>query len=66
MVYSCCSSESPCGLAEGDCDYDDDCLGGLLCGQDTCMSTFEQWVDCCYDPFLGRQRIFLKRQILPL
>ena len=65
MVYSCCSFESPCGLAEGDCDYDDDCLGGLLCGMDNCMSSFPPSADCCYDPFPGRERIFLKRHRFP-
>ena len=28
-----CSSTSPCGLCQGDCDNDDDCEGGLKCLQ---------------------------------
>ena len=54
---SCCSSLNPCGVAEGDCDYDDDCLGHLLCGTDNCLSPFSSTADCCYDPYQGEQRI---------
>jgi len=33
--WSCCSSASPCGLHQGDCDRDEDCVGSLVCSQDT-------------------------------
>ena len=31
-TWGCCSSSDPCGVAEGDCDHDDECQGHLLCG----------------------------------
>ena len=58
--WSCCSSSNPCGVAEGDCDYDDDCQGHLLCGTDNCLSPFSSTADCCYEPFTGKQRITTK------
>ena len=50
---SCCTSDSPCGLGEGDCDSDSDCAGDLTCGNDNCDPTYgaESWLDCC----VGRQ-----------
>ena len=50
---SCCSSDSPCGIGEGDCDSDSDCAGALTCGNDNCDPTYgaESWLDCC----VGRQ-----------
>jgi hypothetical protein len=27
-----CSSATPCGMCEGDCDSDNDCAEGLVCG----------------------------------
>ena len=26
-IFSCCSSNEPCGIYEGDCDNDNDCQG---------------------------------------
>ena len=65
--WSCCSSSNPCGVAEGDCDDDDECQGHLLCGTDNCLSPFSSAVDCCYDPFPGEQRITTKyaKEIIP-
>lgn len=34
-----CTSDSPCDVGVGDCDDDDGCLAGLLCGQ---RDNFEQ------------------------
>ena len=50
---SCCTSDSPCGVGEGDCDSDSDCAGDLTCGNDNCDPTYgaESWLDCC----VGRQ-----------
>ncbi len=28
----CCNSSNKCGLGEGDCDTDSDCVSGLECG----------------------------------
>ena len=66
FTWYCCSSSKPCGVAEGDCNYDDDCLGHLLCGVDNCLSLsllkYSKYVDCCYDPFPGKQNIFFDRE----
>ena len=51
---SCCSEENRCGVGEGDCDSDADCLDGLLCGTGNCPSTrsafWDSDDDCCYKP----------------
>jgi len=42
----CCTLDGGCGLFEGDCDSDADCLGRLVCGSDNCgFWTFGD--DCC-------------------
>jgi len=43
---SCCTPTNRCGIFEGDCDDDEDCLGGLVCGSNNCkgMGLFD---DCC-------------------
>ena len=43
---SCCTSSSPCGLREGDCDHDDECAGDLICGIDNCAAG-DSDMDCC-------------------
>merc|ERR1711970_1264482 len=56
---SCCSVDydddgsvdEECGLGEGDCDTDSDCLEGLVCGTDNCQGTgFDSTDDCCMLP----------------
>ena len=45
----CCSTKEPCGIGEGDCDKDADCLGDLSCGDNNCIGTgFTKQADCCY------------------
>ena len=46
---SCCTSASPCGQDEGDCDSDNDCQVGFKCGTDNCPSgfNFPSGADCC-------------------
>ena len=65
--WTCCSGPIPCGVAEGWCWNDDDCQGHLLCGTYNCLSPFPSYADCCYDPFLGEQRITTKyaKKIIP-
>ena len=46
---SCCSSSNPCGVSEGHCWNDDNCIGSLVCGTDNCNTTFLPYADCCYD-----------------
>ena len=44
---SCCTAENPCGVGEGDCDTDNQCAGGLVCGVDNCGPEFPSNYDCC-------------------
>ena len=44
----CCDEDHPCGEGEGDCDDDDDCLPGLICGDNNCAKhVFFRGADCC-------------------
>ena len=43
---TCCTSSSPCGLREGDCDNDDECDGDLVCGDNNCAAG-DSNMDCC-------------------
>jgi len=36
-----------CDIGDGDCDYDDECMGDLRCGKNNC-GRFEEKADCCY------------------
>ena len=54
---NCCLPNIPCTEAEGDCDTDNDCGSGLLCGHNNCPLTpwnlSSKWGvtdDCCYKP----------------
>ena len=44
-----------CSENEGDCDSQDECQDGLLCGSKNCPASlgFVSEVDCCYQPILG-------------
>jgi len=51
--WDCCSSSSPCQAGQGDCDYDSDCVGSLVCGNDNCQNFHpgaEPLADCCITP----------------
>ena len=58
-VYACCSSSDKCGLAQGDCDFDSDCIGTLVCGKNNCQWPFPSDADCC-EP--GKVMMFLFKQ----
>ncbi len=48
----CCTPEKPCGKNDGDCDIDEDCEHGLMCGEDNCIyknAYFNAGDDCCID-----------------
>ena len=45
--WGCCTSLNPCGVAEGDCDSDDECSDDLICGTDNCPGIFPFNADCC-------------------
>ena len=51
-VVDFCKPNKPCGENEGDCDSDNECKAGLLCGKNNCPKNlgYEIWVDCCYSP----------------
>ena len=54
---SCCTSLSPCGINEGDCDSNLECQGELICGIDNCINIlpsdhFPSTHDCCYSPLI--------------
>jgi len=48
------TSDDKCGVDEGDCDKDEDCQDGLICGKNNCSNkSGEEWDDsddCCYAP----------------
>ena len=45
----CCKTNALCGIGEGDCDKDSDCLEGLSCGDNNCVGKgFTKQADCCY------------------
>ena len=45
-----CTIENPCGLDEGDCDFDNECQPGLTCGTNNCPTNLglDATIDCCY------------------
>ena len=51
----CCTEEKPCDIGEGECYYDNQCKGSLMCGSDNCKELnpelnhflFEDDDDCC-------------------
>jgi hypothetical protein len=46
-----CNIECPCAEGEGDCDADDECASGLVCGQDNGPEWgCGQYIDICIDP----------------
>ena len=44
---SCCTISNQCGIGQGDCDFDNQCSGDLVCGHNNCPSHFPQHADCC-------------------
>ena len=45
---SCCTPENPCIIGQGDCLYDDGCLGDLICVRNSCPSSL-LGADCCQE-----------------
>lgn len=37
----CCTEDNQCGLGEGDCDSNADCLGELICGTENCAEVYK-------------------------
>ena len=48
----CCTVEEPCGLGEGDCDTDDECADGFVCGTNNCVGFPNPKADCCQLPVM--------------
>ena len=50
-----CTVDQPCGVDQGDCDFDNQCSNGLKCGDDNCPAAlgFQNGTDCCGDPCQG-------------
>ena len=48
---SCCSTKNQCGIDQGDCDSDDECADGFICGLNNCPDSFSRYAsaDCCTD-----------------
>ena len=44
-----CTSDDPCGLHEGDCDINEECLNGFACGSNNCPVGlgYSSDTDCC-------------------
>ena len=51
--WSCCTTNNPCNINEGDCDDDRQCAAGLVCGTNNCRATgitgsnWHSGADCC-------------------
>ena len=67
---NCCGTKAPCDINEGDCDSDDECKGGLVCGSNNCPSPFPSSADCCENPDPGNLnnyfRLHVCLSVLPL
>ena len=59
-TWDCCSLQKPCGVAEGHCEDDDECLNHFLCGSNNCLHLFPIGSDCCYDPIPCKLDLNLK------
>ena len=55
-----CTSRYPCSEDQGDCDYDNECNSGLICGSNNCPSQLEfgSTVDCCIPQSSRKHRYF--------
>ena len=52
-VYDCCTSQNPCSVGVGGCNYDSDCQGNLICGGmngASCGPDAPRDFRCCVDP----------------
>ena len=70
---NCCTGGRPCGIGQGDCDYDSDCQYGLKCGTDNCYYDFptsygynwEIMADCCYGMYYFEYKEFWQKINFP-
>ena len=56
-----CTSDDPCGLHEGDCDINEECLNGFACGSNNCQPGlgYSYDTDCCKDVSVSNSTNFL-------
>ena len=49
---ACCSEQEKCGVGEGDCNSDSECLGSLVCKYNGCPANqgFHKRASCCEQP----------------
>ena len=49
---ACCSDLEKCGIDEGDCNSDSECLGSLICLYNGCPASqgFDERASCCQQP----------------
>merc|ERR1712018_1116077 len=48
--WDCCTVENTCAEGRGDCDSDDECDNGLVCGKYACGAGFPDNMSCCIAP----------------
>ena len=48
--WSCCTKENKCDWFQGDCDKDEECKDGLVCGSNNCQTGMgiDVRIDCCW------------------
>ena len=59
---SCCASSKICDVGQGNCGSDDECLTGLVCGNNNCYSTFgwgPEGHNCCEPKPVSELLVFL-------
>jgi len=61
--HHCCTSKKKCGMGDGDCDKDSDCIGSLVCGTDNCPKRWGKTKDCCTKKGFRNVRLPLKNQV---
>ena len=44
---TCCSAGNKCGLGDGGCISDEDCIGTLVCGSNNCGISGRDDTRCC-------------------
>ena len=50
-VLNKCTAEKPCEANAGDCTFDDECRGNLICTRNNCKgSTMSLYAKCCQEP----------------
>ena len=46
-MSDCCTVDKPCKEKEGNCDADNECEAGLVCGEENCGKSFYEKARCC-------------------